>query len=276
MKHTTKIIIAFLIAMPLLIIGFYVAISTMGSKRQWDTSLILTGETRTIQLPAAKAIRLNPLVHYTLEESGETTYTYFTYTSLGVVPSQSQKAELTLSGKLEKYMTYQLKGDTLSISFDFSREQCPEKFRKIRLLRVKSDSIVLALPTSVSYLNNQVQNLTNHIRKIEQPSFALGSSNTVIADGCSFDTLRIEEAERLRLNQGRAEHLYLDLDRVKNWTIQGDSFHIDTEYLSGSKQHRIYLPKNECRRVLWEPKKEGARIVVTLDSPGEVLTPEGK
>ena len=71
-------------------------------------------------------------------------------------------------------------------------------------------------------------------------------------------------AQNLRFHSGDVRNLHLDLDGIADWRVNKDSFHIDTEHLSGSGNRRNYLQKGECRRVLWTPKSKDASLDVVL------------
>ena len=48
------------------------------------------------------------------------------------------------------------------------------------------------------------------------------------------------------------------MDGVWRWTFENTE--VGTEYLSGSNQHSNDLQKGECKRVVWTPLTEDARL----------------
>lgn len=56
------------------------------------------------------------------------------------------------------------------------------------------------------------------------------------------------------------------MDGVWRWTFENTE--VGTEYLSGSNQHSNDLQKGECKRVVWTPLTEDARLQVNVRESG--------
>ena len=79
---------------------------------------------------------------------------------------------------------------------------------------------------------------------------------------------------QLDLVNGSVDHLYLNLDELYSFEVKTDSFRIDTEYLSGSKNVDFQADPQECRRILWNPLSEKAKLNLKMKNPSEILLRE--
>ena len=76
------------------------------------------------------------------------------------------------------------------------------------------------------------------------------------------------------MNSGSVDRLYLNLDGLYNFKVETDSFRIDTEYLSGSRNVDFQADPQECRRILWNPLSENAKLNLKIKNPSEILLRE--
>ncbi len=59
--------------------------------------------------------------------------------------------------------------------------------------------------------------------------------------------------------------------RGEMFDVATDSFRIDTEYLSGSRNVDFQADPQECRRIQWNPLSENAKLNLKMKNPSEIL-----
>ena len=133
----------------------------------------------------------------------------------------------------------------------------------------------LRLPESVECLNGEVLYAVE-LQDLQRDSLAIDFSDspaTVFVQNSRFRALSVL-ARQLDLVSGSVDHLYLNLDELCSFEVKTDSFRIDTEYLSGSKTVDCQVNPQECRRILWNPLSEKAKLNLKMKNPSEILLRE--
>ena len=85
-----------------------------------------------------------------------------------------------------------------------------------------------------------------------------------MVDSCGFRALNVIRSGRdVEFQSGNIDNLYLNLNRMDNWSVNVEGCHINTEYLTGGNAD-VQLQKGECQRMFWIPEKDGSKLAVTL------------
>ncbi|MDR0891277.1 MAG: hypothetical protein LBN24_01510 [Mediterranea sp.] len=299
MKRTTYIIIGTLaVVLVALCVGLAGWIR-LGWGRA-DTALLLLGKPQTTVLPACKAVKIQVPVSWMGEDdatrkSGTRRFRRINWSPgaitlnnpsdidtisyshrfgrLNILPSDSAESVFTCAADMMKYLTTEMRGDTLVISCDFSDDKLEPKYRKAYLLNLLTPEWTLRLPAGVEL--------------IESVGWDDGGPDVAI-DGLQGDTLALRggifevsntrlhalsiSASTFKIESGEVEHLHVDLDGTWNWNVNTDSARINTEYLYGSRDNlSCDLQKGEACRVVWMPQTEKAALNITLRQATEVV-----
>jgi hypothetical protein len=104
--------------------------------------------------------------------------------------------------------------------------------------------------------------------------FVRGNRYNISLDSCRLGSCDIQgNGLDFHAKDSKIENFYLNLDGVWRWTFENTE--VETEYLSGSNQHSNDLQKGECKRVVWTPLTEDARLQVNVREKAEItITPE--
>lgn len=86
---------------------------------------------------------------------------------------------------------------------------------------------------------------------------------------CQISNLSAQAID-IRFQSGKVDNLHLNLDFLRGWTVNVDSFHIDTEHLSSSLVSYCYLQKGECRRLKWKPTGKNGELNIQLKEETEL------
>ena len=183
-----------------------------------------------------------------------------------------------LLADIEEFMDFQSQGDTLDIVFSFPPEKLKKKMPQGKIpsyFNLQAEPLELRLPESVEYLKGEVFDAVE-LQDLQRDSLAIDFSDgpaTVFVQNSHFRALSAL-SRQLCLNSGSVDHLYLNLDELYSFEVKTDSFRIDTEYLSGSKNVDFQADPQECRRILWNPLSEKAKLNLKMKNPSEILLRE--
>jgi hypothetical protein len=111
--------------------------------------------------------------------------------------------------------------------------------------------------------------LKTTFKGFDRDTFSFNVQGAACVEDCRINSLSAC-AESLHFNSGEVHDLYLNLDDIRRWDVETDSFHIDTEHLTGSREHRNTLQKGECRQVLWTPQTEKASLTLNLPEAAKI------
>ena len=253
MKRTTYIILGVLLA---LLAGMSTTIIYWGthSGSASDMTVRLEGEERVRPLPACKVIRfrMDRMLH---KQDGNDELNYYLSVNnirLKVTSADTAAGSLFYVADIEEFMDFQSQGDTLDIVFSFP----PEKLKK-------------KMPQGEVFDAVELQDLQRDSLFID----FLHSPATVFVQNSRFHALSAL-SRQLCLNSGSVDRLHLNLDELYNFKVETDSFRIDTEYLSGSRNVDFQADPQECRRILWNPLSENAKLNLKMKNRGEILLHE--
>ena len=259
MKRTTYIMAGMLLAGLVVIAGCLFYMSAHGTDVR-NNSLNITGEMKTVKLPDCKIVQ----VSLKQDKSVEGRWIAVDEGKFIVQPADSLAGNITYPDGLDKYMSVQNNGDTLNVVLNFSTDKLEEQFRNRQWFSVNTGQILLSVPSTVEGIILKVNGLTTVFKDFNRDSLAFDIYNSAIVENCRFKSLNAK-ADDLQLQSGEVQDLYLNLDHVLRWSVKVDSFQIDTEHLSGSREHHNQLQKGECRQVLWTPLTDGASLTMKLN-----------
>lgn len=265
MKRTTYIIIGMLFAGAILVISTLTSIFSTGIT--WEESFLdIKGERTSKQMPECRVVHLMSKVE---AKDLEERYVSFDQTTLKIGPTDSLTGSLTYTSELNNYMEWKTAGDTLQIYFSFPTDKLAPQYQKMKWLRVRSEAIQMNIPQGVEEIISENYNMHTQFADLSRDSLAFKTQGTTIINDCQIKSLSAK-APTLHFQSGQVDSLYLNLDFITEWTVDSDSFHIDTEHLSGSYEPNCYLQKNECRQVLWTPLSGKAQLHIKLKEKARI------
>ncbi|WP_276863710.1 hypothetical protein [Mediterranea massiliensis] len=276
MKRTTYIILGVLLA---LLAGMSATIIYWGthSGSVSDMTIRLEGEERMRPLPVCKVIRFQmDKTLYKYDGKNDFHY-YFTLNNahLIVTPADTATGNFSYAADMEKFMSFKAHGDTLDVVFSFPPEELQKRMPEGKIVPsfiLRTSPFSLRLPESVECLNGEMLYAVE-LQDLQRDSLAIDFSDspaTVFVQNSRFRALSVL-ARQLDLVSGSVDHLYLNLDELYSFEVKTDSFRIDTEYLSGSRNVDFQADPQECRRILWNPLSKNAKLNLKMKNPSEIL-----
>lgn len=199
--------------------------------------------------------------------------------TLSTAADASEAGTLLCPESLAHNLKQTLTGDTLRIEFDLSGWIGDRKlasgwaFPSLQAADSTVRELRLTLPQGTQTVISRLWEQPLHLQGVQMDSLSvIAWAGDVRVSGSRLRALH-PQGRRLELCSGAVENLHLDLDELNTWKIHPDSFSIGTEYLTGSRHHTNRLLQGECRRIVWLPKKEEARLSVELTEHAELLLP---
>lgn len=279
MKRTTYVILGVLLA---LLAGMSATIIYWGthSGSVSDMTVRLEGEERMRPLPACKVIRfrMDRMLH---KQGGNDELNYYLAVNnirLKVTSADTATGSFFYVADIEEFMDFQSQGDTLDIVFSFPPEKLKKKMPHGKIpsyFSLQAEPLELRLPESVEYLKGEVFDAVE-LQDLQRDSLFIDFFDgpaTVSVQNSHFRVLSAL-SRQLCLNSGSVDRLYLNLDGLYNFKVETDSFRINTEYLSGSRSVDFQADPQECRRILWNPLSENAKLNLKIKNPSEILLRE--
>ncbi len=279
MKRTTYVILGVLLA---LLAGMSATIIYWGthSGSASDMAVRLEGEERMRPLPACKVIRfrMDRMLH---KQGGNDELNYYLAVNnirLKVTSADTATGSFFYVADIEEFMDFQSQEDTLDIVFSFPPEKLKKKMPQGKIpsyFNLQAEPLELRLPESVEYLKGEVFDAVE-LQDLQRDSLFIDFSDgpaTVFVQNSHFRALSAL-SRQLCLNSGSVDRLYLNLDGLYNFKVETDSFRIDTEYLSGSRNVYFQADPQECRRILWNPLSKNAKLNLKMKNPSEILLRE--
>lgn len=276
MKRTTYIILGVLLA---LLAGMSATIIYWGthSGSVSDMTIRLEGEERMRPLPVCKVIRFQmDKTLYKYDGKNDFHY-YFTLNNahLIVTPADTATGSFSYAADMEEFMSFKAHGDTLDVVFSFPPEELQKRMPEGKIVPsfiLRTSPFSLRLPESVERLNGEMLYAVE-LQDLKRDSLAIDFSDspaTVFVQNSRFRALSVL-ARQLDLISGSVDHLYLNLDELYSFEVKTDSFRIDTEYLSGSRNADFQADPQECRRILWNPLSKETKLNLKMKNPSEIL-----
>ena len=279
MKRTTYVILGVLLA---LLAGMSATIIYWGthSGSASDMTVRLEGEERMRPLPACKVIRfrMDRMLH---KQGGNDELNYYLAVNnirLKVTSADTATGSFFYVADIEEFMDFQSQGDTLDIVFSFPPEKLKKKMPQGKIpsyFNLQAEPLELRLSESVEYLKGEGFDAVE-LQDLQRDSLFIDFFDgpaTVSVQNSHFRALSAL-SRQLCLNSGSVDRLYLNLDGLYNFKVETDSFRIDTEYLSGSRNVDFQADPQECRRILWNPLSKNAKLNLKMKNPSEILLRE--
>lgn len=279
MKRTTYVILGVLLA---LLAGMSATIIYWGthSGSASDMTVRLEGEERMRPLPACKVIRfrMDRMLH---KQGGNDELNYYLAVNnirLKVTSADTAAGSFFYVADIEEFMDFQSQGDTLDIVFSFPPEKLKKKMPQGKIpsyFNLQAEPLELRLPESVEYLKGEVFDVVE-LQDLQRDSLFIDFFDGPAMVSVQNSHFRALSAlsRQLCLNSGSVDRLYLNLDGLYNFKVETDSFRIDTEYLSGSRNVDFQADPQECRRILWNPLSKNAKLNLKIKNPSEILLRE--
>ena len=274
MKRTTYVMIGMLIAGVAMVCGLmFYAVDRNATTREGNF-MEIGGERKIVQLPPCKVLKLvQPPVAWKQKKEGvieEERICSFEGVPLKVTAGDSlQQGSFSYAGDMEAFMSMTSVGDTLIVTFDFPEDKLERHLQDDTWIGVRSEEMSLKLPASTQTVVVDVEGMATSFKGFSCDTLSFRVRNVAKVEDCRFTTLAAQ-ARSLHFNSGEVRNLYLNLDEISDFSVNTDSFRIDTEHLSGSHRHRCFLQKNECRRVFWTPLKDDASLNIELRQAAEI------
>ena len=279
MKRTTYVILGVLLA---LLAGMSATIIYWGthSGSASDMTVRLEGEERMRPLPACKVIRfrMDRMLH---KQGGNDELNYYLAVNnirLKVTSADTAAGSFFYVADIEEFMNFQSQGDTLDIVFSFPPEKLKKKMPQGKIpsyFNLQAEPLELRLPESVEYLKGEVFDVVE-LQDLQRDSLFIDFFDGPAMVSVQNSHFRALSAlsRQLCLNSGSVDRLYLNLDGLYSFKVETDSFRIDTEYLSGSRNVDFQADPQECRRILWNPLSKNAKLNLKMKNRGEILLRE--
>lgn len=266
MKTTTYILGAMVLGL-FLLIAVGVATLYYYSTPQKTQTFCLSGEVTTRQLPACNVLKII-YQEATYENHHHSCNDYFNDSRLQVEGTVSTVPLFSFPSSLAPFFQVSQQADTVFITIGIPLEEREKHVdTPYQALWVTIRDLRLQLPSSVQHLEVSLSNMPVQLRALRQDSLFCRIEGTAIIDSCRFQSLSMK-ADKVCYNSGAINRLHMDLDAVREWTVQSDSCHIDTEYLQGSGYHSVQ--QGECRKVHWFPRNSEASLQLSLQQAAEV------
>ena len=279
MKRTTYVILGVLLA---LLAGMSATIIYWGthSGSASDMTVRLEGEEQVRPLPACKVIRfrMDRMLH---KQDGNDELDYYLSVNnirLKVTSADTATGSFFYVADIEEFMNFQSQGDTLDIVFSFPPEKLKKKMPQGKIpsyFNLQAEPLELRLPESVEYLKGEVFDVVE-LQDLQRDSLFIDFFDGPAMVSVQNSHFRALSAlsRQLCLNSGSVDRLYLNLDGLYSFKVETDSFRIDTEYLSGSRNVDFQADPQECRRILWNPLSKNAKLNLKMKNPSEILLRE--
>lgn len=223
----------------------------------YRNKLTFAGEPETMTLPACRVVCL---VDKGYNKEPETVWVQAPLTI-----TSAETGTLTLPADMAQYVQLKTEGDTLQICFDLVGDK--SEYSSHQVLFPSTATLALALPVGTQHVSSNMMGQPVTFCHYTADSLAVtkGGWGRVAFEDCRFRALHTELNSVMDFRSGEIRDLYINLDNNHDrWSINVDSFHIDTEHLSGMDGERVELQRGEARRIVWTPLSETATLDVQL------------
>lgn len=281
MKRTTKIIIGMLFATLCFNAVIIHYIISKGEIRKY-TTFRMEGAPVTLSLPPCKVMVLEVVdtssAHANTQAGVNSRKSiqfcrpeYQWGVPLYISSIEGDVPQISFSSDLQQHFSTRQNGDTLHLQL-----HVPETPKQDTDL--STDNIVIAItqlqlhvPATVERVIPKIPSFSIIYRDFTADKLILDNGGVELHN-CHVDSLLLCGANSVEMNSGSARVLYVDCDATRDWRVEADSFHIDTQYLTGSYQHSNPLQHGECRQLIWVPKPDApeATLNVSFHQPAKV------
>jgi len=184
------------------------------------------------------------------------------FTISQIVPDQENK--LYISEALNGCIATIIHNDTLTIQI---------KDQELRKKYGKEDSITFISFSGVDLcLHISNVNIINKasgsvfLNNLETDSIVIDSRRDVLIESCKANFIHSFN-NRLTVKNSVTKTMFIDLDRTRNWNIEGCE--IENQIFTGSGRHNVTMHRNETGTINWHPKNPDAELNFKI--PGEPI-----
>lgn len=263
MKRTTYIMIGIFFSGLLVMAGFLFWLAF--SEERMNRGMIFTGETVSMDVPSFRAVDVVMLM-------GNDTQGLFQVkdvTNLMIVPATDGENRFSFPKDLGKYLTANVTNDTLHVIIDFSELLQTQKRKDVRWIATEGLNMSLTVDSAFTDLRSRARDWKICLKDIKTDSMNLNSFSDLEVELCNLRSLRVDSAGSLILNKSDVDNLYLNLDALSGCKISG--CRIDTEYLTGRRQHYHDIGKGQFRRTLWNPQCKDASLQLIIGDTADIF-----
>lgn len=255
MKCTTKILIGILLSGLVVVMVGTILNFTLGHRRdRWQ----FVGESTQVEVAPYRVVNV-----WIQDEEQLKKEEIYVNGYLALLPAVDGRRTLSYPKDMEHYLFMETKNDTLNLIFKITAHNLPDEYKDKERVGLSIAQMTLMADSSLVAVCSRVEGLNIQLSKLKLDSVTLRASYLEV-DSCDLRSLAVDDTWQLRLRNSRIHNVYLDLDRVPNWSVS--ACQLENEYLTGSRNHYNNLQKDECRRMYWKPKSEEAELTVRLKS----------
>lgn len=207
-----------------------------------DRTGVVPGQLRYFSYTDQNGLTLNP------KTSGEENNLFFPEALNGFVATKTNNDTLTIQIKVNELIKkYDGEGSRVHLFFS---------------------GINLCLHTSNVNVINKVSGFLTKVSNIETDSIKIDSYGDILIESCKamvIDPVMNQSHCQLTVKNSVAQTIHLDLDRIKNWNVEGCD--VGVENLTGSGRHNIIQHRSERVKINWFPKNKDAELNIKV--PGD-------
>lgn len=257
MKRTTYILIGILISGLLIIVGGMYWFSLTGGGQN-GRGITFPAVSKKMDLTGIRVVKIYAMQAETAPQ-GEITV----IGSLSVTPAVGS-VKSSISYPDTKHLHVTQKEDTLLLELNFNLYDLSKQVKDHSSFLVNNLFLNLVADSTLTYIYSEIPSLGIASKNLALDSLTVRSCGLVQLDSCVIGTFDLAgNKARFEANDSRINDFYVDLDAVRSRDFEGCM--VDTEHLTGgSYRHTVNLQKDGCRQVLWTPKDEDAKLVVTF------------
>lgn len=275
MKRTTYILFGVILA-GLLAMGGFIFYLSLHATEWEDNFMEIKGDRQTVVLPPCNVVKLTQPREKVMLKGGRKSISTervvsFRKAPLTVSPAESLQGSFSFAGDMASFMSVTTAGDTAFIAFDIPAEKTEKRFQDTHWLKIESDRMRLDIPAGVQAVLVDVEGMEAEFRDFRCDTLSFRVLDFAKVEDCRITSLAAQ-ASTLFLKSGEVRALYLNLDDIVSWDINGDSCRVDTEYLTGRGNHHCTLERGECRQIIWSPQSGSASLNVKLDRASRIET----
>ena len=264
MRLTTKIIFGIILSIFAISLIFIIGFSFSDRKNYQHRNI---SNKISISQDNPIGLDINPFNVVVLEDDMK-------FGQVNVISSFSDECSLTLypisSGKENKlffpealYSCIDAKtnDDTLKIIINF--DELRKKYNVIN--HEYFSGINLNLFTSRVNIINNVTRFCIKVENIETDSIKIVSSGDILIEFCKAIVIEpvVDDSHRkVNVRNSVAKEIHIDLDRLRNWNLEGCN--IEIQNFTGSGWHNITLDRNKAGKINWCPKNENAELNIKV------------
>ncbi len=245
----------------IMIVAFFVLVFLLAQPRERD-KLFVGGEPAEMNMDGIRVVKVS------VRQSDDKNHVYI-LGEMTLANAAAAGGERKAVYPKNDYLKVSRTKDTLLLELDFTTPNLPEQQQTKSYIYTDGLAVQIYADTLTSILC-PTDGLDLKLKQLATDSISIcGGYQDIVLDSCRLHYLSID-GKRVSFEAKKSEidNLHLNLDRINRWSL--DSCKIDTEYLRGSGHHRNHLQTGECRKVMWVPAGENARLELTFPQKSSI------